>query len=258
VQPEIIHRLLEINARFYQEYAAPFSATRQRLQPGVQRVLSRILPDAAILDLGCGNGEFWRCLSQSGFGGSYTGLDFSPQLLEIARENSRKATQTSNPAPVFQQADIATTSWAGNLPGGISSFTLILAFAVLHHIPSVMLRKKVIQDVRRLLDPHGQFIHSEWQFLNSSRLCERIQPWSAAGLCESDVEEGDFLLDWRREGRGLRYVHLFTPAELESLAQECGFNIWEQFSSDGEGGRLGLYQTWEPDLNAWNTRYNSH
>lgn len=246
MQPETIRRLLEINARFYQDYAAPFSATRQRLQPGVQRILSRIPGDAAILDLGCGNGEFWRGLAQSGFRGSYLGLDFSPQLLEIARENSMRNTQVSIAAPVFQQADLATTAWAENLPGGADSFNLILAFAVLHHIPSAKLRKNVIQAVRRLLNPNGQFIHSEWQFLNSLRLRERIQPWAAAGLSESDVEEGDYLLDWRREGRGLRYVHHFSPAEFDSLSQAYGFTIQEQFYSDGEGGRLGLYQTWCP------------
>jgi tRNA (uracil-5-)-methyltransferase TRM9 len=244
MQPETIRRLCEINARFYQEYAAPFSATRQRLQPGVQRILSRIPGDAAILDLGCGNGEFWRGLAQSGFRGSYLGLDFSPQLLDIARENSAKQAQVSKNAPIFQRADLATADWAENLSGGAGSFTLILAFAVLHHIPSAMLRKNVIQDVRRLLNPNGRFIHSEWQFLNSARLCERIQAWAAAGLSESDVEEGDYLLDWRREGRGLRYVHHFSTVELAEMAQECGFTIQDQFSSDGEGGRLGLYQIW--------------
>ena len=247
MQPEITDRLLRINAQFYQDYASPFSATRQRLQPGVQRIIPLIPPEASILDLGCGNGEFWLCLFRNGFYGHYVGLDFSPQLLEIARENSRKAFLPSISAPFFQQADLSTDTWANCLPEGMASF--ILAFAVLHHIPSTALRIKILKKVRLLLKAGGQFIHSEWQFLNSSRLRERIQPWSTVGLNESDVEEGDFLLDWRREGHGVRYVHHFTPVELEALAQECSFTVREQYASDGEGGRLGLYQIWEPCVN---------
>jgi hypothetical protein len=90
------------------------------------------------------------------------------------------------------------------------------------------------------------FIHSEWQFLGSERLRARIQPWSEAGLEAPDVDLGDFLLDWRQGGYGLRYVHHFTLNELEELAEETGFMIQETFRSDGEGGNLGLYQVWRP------------
>jgi tRNA (uracil-5-)-methyltransferase TRM9 len=89
-----------------------------------------------------------------------------------------------------------------------------------------------------------------WQFQHSPRLLARRQPWELAGLSESDVEEGDTLLDWRYalpgqpEQTGLRYVHLFSPAELAGLATDCGFNIEQEYASDGEGGRLGLYQVW--------------
>jgi len=43
---------------------------------------------------------------------------------------------------------------------------------------------------------------------------------------------------------GLRYVHLFTREELADLASQTGFSIESEFESDGEGGRLGLYQAW--------------
>jgi hypothetical protein len=88
------------------------------------------------------------------------------------------------------------------------------------------------------------FVHSEWQFLNSERLRSRIQPWQAAGLSEDDVEPGDYLLDWRQGGQGLRYVHHFSLEELAELADATGFQIAESFHSDGDGARLGLYQIW--------------
>jgi hypothetical protein len=61
------------------------------------------------------------------------------------------------------------------------------------------------------------------------------------------MDPGDYLLDWRQGGRGLRYVHHFSPPELTSLAQMTGFKVVESFSSDGEGGNLGLYQVWQKE-----------
>ena len=86
---------------------------------------------------------------------------------------------------------------------------------------------------------------SNWQFLNSEKLKARIQPWEAVGLWESDVDPGDYLLDWRSGGTGVRYVHHFSAAELSALARDAGFVIEETFHSDGTSGDLGLYQAWQ-------------
>jgi len=59
------------------------------------------------------------------------------------------------------------------------------------------------------------------------------------------VDAGDYLLDWRSGGEGLRYVHHFGEAELRELAATTGFQVKEVFYSDGETGNLGLYQVWE-------------
>ena len=79
----------------------------------------------------------------------------------------------------------------------------------------------------------------------SPRLQARVVPWEAIGLSQEEVEPGDYLLDWRRGGIGLRYVHHFNEEELQNLATKAGYQIVETFYSDGEGGRLGLYQVWE-------------
>ena len=81
--------------------------------------------------------------------------------------------------------------------------------------------------------------------MNSEKLKDRIQPWEDAGLSPEEVEPGDYLLDWRSGGLGLRYAHHFSAQELSQLAAETGFRLVESFFSDGEGGRLGLYQVWE-------------
>jgi hypothetical protein len=40
-------------------------------------------------------------------------------------------------------------------------------------------------------------------------------------------------------------VHQFDENELGDLAVVAGFSVVETTYSDGEGGRLGLYQVWE-------------
>jgi (p)ppGpp synthase/HD superfamily hydrolase len=91
----------------------------------------------------------------------------------------------------------------------------------------------------------GRFVLSNWQFLNSEKLKARVKPWKEVAIRESEVDAGDYLLDWRSGGVGLRYVHHFSESELSRLAQESGFIVLETFYSDGETGNLGLYQLWE-------------
>jgi SAM-dependent methyltransferase len=247
MRDEIRERLLKLNREFYEQFAGAFSATRRRLQPGVLRILPSLPIQSNLLELGCGNGEFYQELARRGHAGSYTGLDFSPGLLEIAssQTSSWLGQVASTRPPVFLQADLASPSWPEVLPKDLPSYDLILAFAVLHHLPDHHLRRQVLQAARQVMLPKAWLVHSEWQFLESPRLRRRIQPWSLAGLDDADVEPGDYLLDWRSEGRGLRYVHHFDCSELALLADESGFNILETFYSDGEGGRLGLYQVWQ-------------
>ena len=228
--------LLELNQQFYQTFARQFASTRQRLQPGVKHILERIESTHCLLDLGCGNGELARYLAQKGHSGPYIGLDFSPSLLALA--------STDQPAQFkFIQANLAAPDWETSIPGFQPDF--VLAFAVLHHLPGSDLRRQILIKVREMLAPPRCFIHSEWQFLSSARLKTRIQPWERIGLSSQEVEVGDYLLDWRQGGTGLRYVHHFSVPELEQLARETGFRILETFLSDGENRRLGLYQVWQ-------------
>jgi tRNA (uracil-5-)-methyltransferase TRM9 len=234
----ITTQLSDLNRRFYTEYGRDFSATRGRLQTGVLRVIESLHGDESILDLGCGNGELARTLSRRGHHGSYLGLDFSlPLLNEAEREAFAFPVQ-------FMQADLVSSDWEHVIARN-DMFDIVFSFAVLHHIPCIALRLQIIQKIHEHLKPDGKFIHSNWQFLNSQRLKARIQPWESIGLKQTDVDANDYLLDWRRGGKGLRYVHQFDESELADLAQASGFEIVETFYSDGENKRLSLYQVWK-------------
>ena len=247
-------RLIELNRDFYDRFGSSFSATRQRIQPGVRRVLGMLNGDESILDLGCGNGELARELAKRGQRGSYLGVDFSRPLLrdaELPPEGVAVAPWRHFSAR-FVHADLASPSLLDVIAGSGAKdatprndmFDIVLCFATLHHIPSHELRVNILRIVRQLLKDDGLFIHSHWQFLNSEKLKARIRPWEAAELPSSAVDAGDYLLDWRNGGNGLRYVHHFGEQELDELAKASGFHVTDTFYSDGDGGRLGLYQNW--------------
>jgi len=230
-------RLLAINREFYNRFGDQFSATRQRLQPGVKKILDSIQEDISVLDLGCGNGHFLREISRRGHTAPLLGLDFSLPLLRDAESAS---------GVLFREVDLTQLSVNSEQLSIAGGWSVITMFATLHHIPSTEMRLDILRTVRKLLKEDGKFILSNWQFLNSKKLKSRIQSWDKVGINENDLDEGDYLLDWRSGGEGLRYAHHFTAEELFGLAEQVEMRVTDSFSSDGDGGNLGLYQVWDP------------
>lgn len=228
-------RLLAINREFYDRFGGQFSATRQRLQPGMKKILDSIRENDSVLDLGCGNGHFLHEISERGRRQTLLGVDLSLPLLRDAE---------SAPNVSFREVDLAKLSSLSNQLSIEDGWSLISAFAVLHHIPSDELRLDILKTVHSLLKENGRFVLSNWQFLNSEKLKSRIQPWSKVGLSDREIDDGDYLLDWRSGGEGLRYAHHFSAEELHQLAGQAGMRVSESFLSDGDRGRLGLYQVW--------------
>ena len=232
-------RLLGINRKFYGDFGTQFSSTRQRLQPGVKKILDSIREDVSVLDLGCGNGYFLRKLGARVHKAALLGLDFSLPLLRDAG---------SAPGVKFLELDLtklSTPSIAASSEIG-RGWDLITMFATLHHIPSTEIRLGILRTARELLSQDGKFILSNWQFLNSEKLKARIQPWEEVGIRETELDPGDYLLDWRSGGRGLRYVHQFSAEELLELAGQANMRVTDSFLSDGDAGDLALYQIWQP------------
>ncbi len=253
MQRAVIERLLSINRRFYQSFAEPFRVTRGRLQPGVVRVLESVRLDANVLDIGCAHGALAEELRERGFSGRYVGLDASRPLLESISEPLQP------PRYQFGLADLSDDEWpetaqtllaegpgSGPSDAGTSSqFDWAFAFAVLHHLPTTELRTSTAIATRALLSAECCVAVSVWDFLASPRLRDRIVPWETVDLGKDEVDEGDYLVDWREGGTGVRYVHHFTEDELHKLADEAGYRVAQEYRSDGENGRLGLYQIWE-------------
>jgi len=238
VDLRIARRLVALNQEFYQSFAEPFALTRRSARPGVTRLIAAVPRQGCILDLGCGSAPVLRQLAAQDHRGSYLGLDLSQPMLDQAEQ--------SLPRPIsfpvrFQQADLFEPGWALRLAG---PYEYALSFAFLHHIPSYGARLAFLRQVHEVLSPAGKLLWSSWRFTRSPKLRARILPWTRAGIPESQLEPGDYLLDWRQGGRGFRYVHEIDDAERVRLCQDSQFEECESFASDGDQGNLADYSVW--------------
>lgn len=231
-----VEKLLAINRAFYQELAQPFADSRSTRQPGLQRVVQSASAAAWLLDVGCGNGRLAHALDAAGLSLRYTGVDASVALLAIAAQS---AAELSSVQADFLLLDISRDEWTSDLPR--RSYDAIALLAVLHHMPGWQRRVVLLRALRGLLAADGILIVSTWQFLNEQRLRRKIVPWEQVGLSDSDLEEGDYLLDWHRGGSGLRYCHLVDEEELRALADAAGLAVLDLFYADGADQNLNLF-----------------
>ena len=118
----------------------------------------------------------------------------------------------------------------------LGSFDCVLMLAVLHHIPGGDVRARILRQARELLAPQGRIVVSTWQFMDNERMRKKIVPWSVLGIDEREIEPGDALLNWKRDGEGLRYCHWIGEDEMRALAAQAGLKSWKRSAPEGERG----------------------
>jgi SAM-dependent methyltransferase len=199
-----------LNRAFYDTFAAEFSRSRESLNPGIPRALAQI-DRSAVLDVGCGDGRLRRALPPAC---RYLGLDFSARLIG----------RGAAPGTAFALADLAAP-----LPVRTAAWPAVACFAALHHLTD---RPALLAELARVVAPGGRLALSVWQFSHDARMRRKIV---------QDLGGGDYLLHWKTGGRGLRFVHEVTKAELRALAEGAGLAVLDLYRSDGRSGDLGLY-----------------
>jgi len=243
---KVVNQLLELNRRFYTEFAASFSATRFAPWPGFARLLPYLPDGCRVLDLGCGNGRLACFLDEHRQGIVYLGLDFSSRLLALAREATA---HLKGVTADFRLADFGDPAWVEVVRG--ERFDAVVALAVLQHIPGFHHRLRLLRQAAALLRPGGFLIVANWQFTEVERLRRKIVPWSRLGIDPGDLERGDYLLDWRSGGEGYRYCHLVDEEEVAALAAEAELEVVETFRADGREGNLNLYAVLQYHSSFW-------
>jgi ubiquinone/menaquinone biosynthesis C-methylase UbiE len=101
-----------------------------------------------ILDIGCGGGKFLKFLSDSNDTYRLTGLDHSPEMVELSKKINKKAIET-------QQVKIVQGSIANILVKKEASIDLITAFETVQFWPDI---EQAFVEVERLLHFGGSFL----------------------------------------------------------------------------------------------------
>ncbi len=199
----------------------------------LNRIVKYVPDGASVLEVGCGNGRLAERLDRDARPLTYVGVDAAQQMIDIA--NARLPALRHISAH-FIVADITVPGWTAVL--GSAPFDVVIALAVLHHIPGSELREQVLRDIHAILRPGGTFVMTNWQFLKNDRMRKRIEAWEIVGIDASQLESGDALLRWTRGGTGYRYCHWLSKVEVQDLAARTQFEVLRQFFADAD---LNLY-----------------
>jgi tRNA (uracil-5-)-methyltransferase TRM9 len=221
---ETIKKLNAINKAFYATTATDFDATRGQPWPGWVTLSERLPDKLSVLDVGCGNGRFGVFLAQT-HDITYTGMDNNAQLLTYARD--------ALPTATLQERDVVLS------PPDVGEYDLVVAFGLLHHIPDWDNRQQFVAALAARVVPGGWLAFACWRFYEFPRFQRRVVAWPPEP--EYAVEHNDYLLDWRRGERALRYCHYVDDAEQTALEAATGLEHIETYRADGFTGTVNAY-----------------
>jgi SAM-dependent methyltransferase len=221
-----VKRLNQINREFYQITAASFDESRGDPWPGWETLLPFLKTPLSVLDVGCGNGRFGVFLVEKlDKPPAYHGVDNSPALLDRAR-----AALAHLDARLENRDVIADPPHEG-------TYDLVALFGVLHHVPGRAQRRAFVQTLAQRVAPGGHLAFAAWCFYEYERFRARIVPWPD----DLDVEPHDYLLDWRRGERELRYCHYVDDAEHADLIAATGLTEITTYRADGRSNDINRY-----------------
>lgn len=242
--PSVHKHLLELNRKFYETTAPSFSRSRQTPWPGWLRVGTAFAdarqPDSSwrLLDAGCGNGRFGRFLLEDKTFPNlhYVGIDENAQLLQEACRTLLPHCRLN-----LFHGSLDTFLHETEVPVYSKKFDAIVLFGVWHHLPGEAYRQQLLTKLADRLKPNGWLVISCWRFLRSQRLSGRLVEPSQIGLTPSDLEPGDYLLDWQDGEQAVRYCHDTEADELLVQADQADLRLTDHFSADGATNNLNDY-----------------
>lgn len=129
----------------YDKLARYYDTDKAPVWQEVKELLSDIKSGTVVLDIGCGTGRVRQALPDSI---DYTGLDNSPELLEVAKRR-----YVNNK---FIQGDARALPFSDNV------FGAVLLIATVHHFFAKADRLKVLAEARRVLKPSGKIYLTVW------------------------------------------------------------------------------------------------
>lgn len=238
-----IKQLNKLNQDFYQKIAISFDQTRQYSWQGWLKLLpylSKVKQPIRVLDIGCGNGRFASFLNEKKLQFSYHGIDSSPELIKTATAALKKLNihfKLTKLDVIQALLDDSLTSQLGQ------KYDLIVAFGLLHHLPSSKVRQKLFINISQLLsDTNSLAVITAWQFATDDRYQDKFIESSKAGFSIEKLEKNDYILGWKDHPTAFRYCHFVDDEEVKQLSQNLiNLKIIDDFLADGKSNQLNRY-----------------
>jgi ubiquinone/menaquinone biosynthesis C-methylase UbiE len=228
------------------DVAAAFLNERSLLIPDRQRQLDvflRVLHFAPreprrILDLGAGDAILLATVLEAYPQATGFAVDFSPLMLEQARERLAKF----GPRARTVEADLQAPAWKDAVQG---SFDAVISGFAIHHLPHER-KRALYQEIYGLLPEGGMFLNAEHVASSTPRVEEMFDDAMADHLFQRRRERGE---DVTREQvlrefleRPDRAANILAPLEEQcQWLREIGFQdvdcFWKYFELAIIGGR---------------------
>jgi tRNA (uracil-5-)-methyltransferase TRM9 len=199
----------------YASIAKSFSDTRPKPWDWIIKFyteLSEQVPDAHILDHGCGSGRNMVNIELDTINAmnvnitmtnfKFTGIDNCIEFITIAQSKNHNAIL----------GDMCNMVQFHN-----NTFDAIVSIASFHHLSDVNKRIQALNELYRVMKPGARCLMSVWSIL---------QPEKSKNY--NKFVYGDNIVPWKnKQGHIIsnRYYYIFNDNELENLICSCGFSI---------------------------------
>ena len=195
------------------------------------------IEEGLVLDLGCGTGSLTRLLASKGY--DMIGVDYSPQMLQIAREKEEDS------SILYLLQDMREFELYGTVAAVVSVCDSV------NYITAPEDLGEVFKLVNNYLDPHGLFIfdfNTEYKYsqvigdvviAENRDECSFI--WDNYYDEESKINEYDLTIfvreehDLFRKFEEVHYQRGYTLAEMKDLLEQAGLHFVKAIDSDTKG-----------------------
>lgn len=188
----------------YNSIADSFSKTRVKVWPCVAKFLDSMKGKG--LEVGCGNGK--NMLYRKDL--QIQGIDICPNFVKLCNQSGLKVIEGT----------------MTNIPYEDSTFDFVYCIAALHHLDSLELRIKAIQEMIRVCKPNGYIFILVWAFEQESDSKRKF-------------ETQDVYVPWN-DGNEIkqRFYHVYKEKELEYEVSISSKNIFinQSFYEKGNWG----------------------
>ena len=172
----------------------------------------KIEPGAKVLDLCCGTGDLGRLIKKIQPTCDVVGVDFSPKMIEIARQKNKNIT--------YWEMD------ATNLPFEKNSFNYVVMGFGLRNIPE---KNKALEEIHRILKNNGEFLHLDFGEQNAlSKIYDNIILFISKIFLKNTKEYKYLIISKNRFLKPNELIELFKFNRLEYIKHKNMF--WNMIS----------------------------